>query len=364
MKLLALIIALLLTGCNGSKHHNSESFVATDWQAIKALAKPVAHLTDEYGTPRLQPLSTLAWEDGLSISRDGLHLYAFYLPADLLSFVAYFNRIKACPEVQPFLRGPLLELDIKTNPWNCAEIIHSNIAYATRQSTNEEFGDWQRAAISTPANWEGAPKVVTRKDGSIDLFVFTRTVKDRETEIFWMRDVDHDPPDRAVPMPEPVNSEKFEDTPHIERIDEKNLVLLFDNHAGSAEGETDIFYSYSRDDGASWDRPLPLNSLNSDEDDLHPHLWNDGKDWWLYFVSTNDVGTLSIFRAKQTRKNDFNSWGEREPVISPGGSVLAVGEPTLTAAGDISFVAVYLAENSNNPNDRFEIDPWYLPRIQ
>ena len=40
----------------------------------------------EYDTPYRQPLSTMGWEDGIYISRDGNNLYCIYAPGDLLSW--------------------------------------------------------------------------------------------------------------------------------------------------------------------------------------------------------------------------------------------------------------------------------------
>lgn len=58
-----------------------------------------------------------------------------------------------------------------------------------------------------------------------------------------------------------------------------------------------------------------------------------------------------------------------EWVIAPGdaeqeaaGWVVGVGEPALTAEGDISFAVVYMATKDASPYNKLEIDPWYLPR--
>ncbi len=56
-----------------------------DWANIKDnMTFNIAH-SDEFETPFIQTHYNLGWEDGLHISRDGLHMYAFYLPADLIS---------------------------------------------------------------------------------------------------------------------------------------------------------------------------------------------------------------------------------------------------------------------------------------
>ena len=67
--------------------------------------------------------------------------------------------------------------------------------------------------------------------------------------------------------------------------------------------------------------------------------------------------------------DDWDSWGEREIVIEPNiildgyGTIIGVGEPTLTSNGDISFVVVYGDYTSEDETDVFDCDPWFLPKI-
>lgn len=358
-------------GCDGN---DDGGYSVPDWENIKNNALPSVALTDEYGTPYIQPHSTLAWEDGVFLSRDGLHMYAFYAPVDVLKYVKFVadnpgsNDID---DVSPFLRGPLLTMDLTTNPWGYPIIIHSDIAYTSRASTSDDFASWQIAQISNPYRFDGGFHSLDNVDGSIDI-VYSRSTESNKNDLFWARGVNHNPSfgsDQA--MPAPINTKKQEDNPHLERIDASTLVLLFDNH-GIGDRVTKIKHSISMDNGVSWSKPRNLGAnINAGPHDLHGHLYYDGGDWWLYFASERD-GLTSIFRSKHNNsaniKTNFDNWGNAELVISPGvisdnsGFIGAVGEPTLTAEGDISFVVVYGTHEDDNPYDRFEIDPWYLPR--
>jgi hypothetical protein len=71
--ILTLIMIFLI--CNNA-------FTQPNWEAIKAISGFIVH-DDSYDEPYLQPLAVMGWEDGLFISRCGLHLFCGYWPIDL-----------------------------------------------------------------------------------------------------------------------------------------------------------------------------------------------------------------------------------------------------------------------------------------
>lgn len=342
-----------------------------NWEQIKRSTRPYVALPSEYGMPYRQPQSTLAWEDGIFISRDGLHMYAFYAPADLWQYSRYAAEHPDCPDITPFLRGPRLGMDLTTNPWGCPTVMHSDIAYAARNSTTEPFGPWQRTALAFPARYEGGVHALDNSDGTIDL-VFSMSTEERANDLFWIRGIRHPPPPRdPIPLPPPINTDGQEDNPHLERLDDGTLVLLFDNH-GLGDARTTIKYALSHDDGKTWTTPRELgDTINAGPHDMTGHLYHDGHDWWLYFASERS-GALSIYRSRHVdparMSSDFDQWDQPELVIGPGdvlddsGVVAGVGEPTLTSSGDISFAVVYVALTQATPYDRVDIDPWFLPK--
>ncbi|RME41668.1 MAG: hypothetical protein D6788_00745 [Planctomycetota bacterium] len=366
-------------GTGGSSDANgsggSDGTNEAEWERLKEAVTLVVALPEEYGTPYRQANSTLAWEDGVYISRDGLWLYAFYAPMDMLTYALTSSGEGGCPDpddIASFLRGPTLGMDFTTNPWGCAMVVHSDIAVAHRASLDEDFPAWQIADVSQPATFENGFVAAANEDGTLDV-VFARTTDDREDDLFWIRGTVQNPPAGAEqPMPDPINSAGQEDNPHLERIDANTLILLFDNH-GIGDPVTTIKYAISRDDGITWSVPAELGSpINVGPDDLHGHLWFDGRDWWLYFASDREDGVLSIYRSKHNSPGDlldrFDDWGPVEKVIAVGevtnglGTVGGVGDPTLTASGDISFTVVYCRTDPASDTDRCDIDPWFLPR--
>lgn len=376
------ILCFLWVGCDGNgTHHNTSNsppdgsgYPVPDWENIKNNALPSVALPDEYGTPHIQPHSSLAWEDGVFLSRDGLHMYAFYAPVDLLRYIEFATNNPGCNDTEDlslFLRGPLLTMDLTTNPWGCPMVIHSDIAYSSRSSILEEFRSWEIAQISTSYRYEGGFHLLDNLDNTIDI-VYSRSTESSKNDLFWARGVSHNPPfGTEQAMPTPINTQEQEDNPHLERIDTSTLVLLFDNH-GVGDPSTRIKHSLSIDNGVSWSDPLELGAnINHGSHDMQGHLYYDGSVYWIYFVSDRD-GRLAIFRSKHNDslhiKTNFDDWANAELVISPGdirdnsGFIAGLGEPTLTEEGDISFVVVYGTHEEDNPYDRFEIDPWYLPR--
>lgn len=341
-------------------------FSVPNWMRIKNHATPTIALTSEYATAYRQNHSTLAWEDGVFISRDGLHMYAFYAPGDMLSFAQYIKDHPICPNITSFLRGPQLSMDLISNPWGCDAVLHSDIAYTSRNNVNEDFDSWKISNISFPASFEGGVQVLENTNGTIDL-VFTNN-----SDLYWIRNNHHNPrTDKVQPMPYPINTEGQEDNPHLERLDEETLVLLFDNH-GVDDPTTTIKYSISSDNGKTWSEPQVLSEqINHGPHELHAHLYQENTEWWLYFASEQD-GSLSIYRSKHENSdqiiNDFDDWGDAELVIRPGvvsddsGIMGGVGEPTLTQNGDISFVCVYATHDTENKYNRYDVDPWFLPK--
>jgi len=363
------LLAVLLAGC-ADHQDQSPPPGRPDWAHIKAHAKPQLVLADEFSTPvLLKPPASPAWEDGIFISRDGLRLYAFYSPADVYQYAVNTAGQTGCIDITPYLRGPRLGMDLQTNPWGCDKVLHSDIAYATRDSTSRPFGPWRLSNMAAPLTWEGGFQAMDNGDGAIDA-VLSRSTDERKNDLYWARGVSHNPPLSAfAPMPDPINSPSQEDNPHLERLDDTTLVLLFDNH-GQGDSRTTIRYAMSHDDGVHWTPPAALGAnINAGPHDLTGHLYFDGDEWWLYFASERD-GALAIYRSLHQTGDliaDFDDWGPAQLVVAPGpvddgsGFMSGVGEPSLTSRGDLVFAAVYGASNPT-PFDASDIDAWIAMR--
>lgn len=332
-----------------------------NWEKIKANATFIVPDTS-YAEPFIQPLNVGGWEDGLYISRDGLKLYAYYMPVDVFSLYAAWEKDPVCFNYEPYYRPPMIGVDMVSNPWGCENFFQGDILIATRDNISASFIQWETSNLQRSISNEGAPSGVLKDENTYDLFVFTQNRNDTEDmEIMFMRDVCRNPSYKtAVPI---VSTTSVEDNPHIERLNANSLLLLFDRGRY-------MYYSISSDNGNTWNEPVLMTQILNDQApyDVQPHLWNDGTDWWVYFCKDNTEGKRCIYKSKQQKIDDWDSWGQPELVIEPGeitggyGTIIGVGEPSLTSNGDISFVVVYGDLTSKDETDVFDCDPWILPQ--
>lgn len=334
-----------------------------DWDTIRARGAPLVALPAEYGTPYPQLLAVAGWEDGIHITRDGLNLYCIYIPADLFSFRHVGTNNPS--HLTRFQRGPDFGMDLHSNPAGVDGWLHGDILYSHRERLDEPFPPWELSRLARPTWSEGAPCPLVRGDNDVDLFVYTSNQeKPYSGDIVVIRDTTLNPAGVGTPLPAPVTTTAVEDNPHIERLSADDLVVFFDSpDRPGGSGRLDLWYTTSTNDGASWTMPTPVTSINTPDDEQQPHLYRDAAGrWFLYYTGTNATkDKVEIYRARLRRHGDWDSWSERELVIGAG-NLVAVGEPTLTRYGDISFVAISEAPDGATATNRYDADPWFLPR--
>ncbi|MDR3692625.1 MAG: hypothetical protein P4L46_24810 [Fimbriimonas sp.] len=358
---LASLAAIATVGCQSGP----TPAPASGWDEVKRAQVPVCALKDRYDAPFRQPMASLAWEDGVYVSRDGLALYSDYVQCDLFSF---FLSKPDMREVWRYQRGPSLGQDL-ANPLNTGRPwIHGDIVVSTRSGPDKPFGPWRLSKLS--GKYGNLGGVVTigspGKPGRYDYVAYTGDLKSG-VKIKLLRNTGQElaGDDQGEMLPGNINDRYHADNPHIERPDPakpNHLVLLFDSDDRPGLGQHDIFYSVSDDAGKTWSGPFPVASVNSKADEEQPHLFEDHGTWWLYLTSTNfQDGKLGIFRYRQARKDDWNDWVDRELVVGAG-TAAAVGEPTLTADGDLSFVAISINTAHGTATDRYDCDPWFMKR--
>ncbi|MDY6934288.1 MAG: sialidase family protein [Spirochaetota bacterium] len=339
----------------------SYNMSADQWTTFKDSIRLEVANFEEYHTPQRQQLAIMGWEDGVHISRDGLHLYCTYIPLDFLSVILADPPLMP-EEFAPYRRGPSFGMDFQTNPLSDYEWIHSDILYTNRGSTSEPFEKWTLSNMARAFYSEEAPFALF--DGSgIEIMTFTSndTPDPYKQDIRIIEDTEYNPTGLGSSISDYVNSvASHEDNPHIERLNSSNLVLFFDSEdRPGGYGYHDIWYSTSSDNGDTWAVPENLSSLNTDVTDHQPHLYKDNAgDWYLYFSFYHTDGKLAIFRAKLMDNNNWDSFGPRDLVISSGNAA-GIGDPTLTSNGDISFVVVYDNPEGSSTN-RYDADPWIL----
>lgn len=332
------------------------------WDSVKAAAEP--QLTPEFELVYQQPerlaLSDYGWEDGLQVSPDGLHLYALYAPADLLSWFTYVNANPGLPVCETlgnmeFMRSYANDygMDMATNFFGCDSAINLDILYANRSNTGEAFNSWILSDIARPGLIEGGsfPLYNETNPELIDHFLFTGP-----GDIWMISNTTANPSgiESAVALPYPINSlagEYISDNPVLRRMSSSDtLLIVYEKYiAGSPR---DFMYAFSYDNGWNWEEPVKITTVNSDAGHIeHPQLVTDPAGTWLYYSYDYD-----IVRSKQTIPNNWDSWAEREVILEKNNTI-ALGEPSVTNEGDIFFLAAY---DSGNPEDQFDIDPWVI----
>ena len=355
------IIGIGLAGCQGGPTPSA----ATGWDEVKRTQIPVCALKSQYEAPTRQPMASLAWEDGVYVSRDGLSLYSDYFQCDLFSFVLSKPDMR---EVWRYQRGPDIGQDF-SNPLNTGHPwIHSDIVVSTRTGRDKPFGPWRLTKLKGKfGNFGGmAGFGKSGRSNSFDYVVYTGDLKSG-VKIKMMRNVDQDleGDEKGIMLPDNINAKYHADNPHLECPDPKHpkeLVLFWDSDERPGLGQHDIFYSTSADAGITWADPRPVASINSKADEQQPHLFREKGQWWLYLTASNPQdGKLGIFRYRQPHTGDWDSWVERELVVGAGTSA-AVGEPTLTKDGDLSFVVITVNHAHGTVTDRYDCDPWFMKR--
>ncbi|MBX2849417.1 MAG: glycoside hydrolase [Acidiferrobacterales bacterium] len=366
--LLLPFVSILVASCGGGGESNSgdmpnSEHTPSPWEQTKANAALELFLSSEFNEPEQLAISTLAWEDGLNISRDGLHLYATYIPADLLSFVLNADTVE---NLQLYDRGPHLGADLVTNPtggdypW-----YHSDIAYSTRASIEDDFSAWQLSDMKRSSFSEGGLSAVFSDSNTIDILAFTSNEEfTAQNNIKIITNTLPNPFGNGefitltdTSSTTNINTNFIEDNPHIERLSASHLILFFDSEdRPEGMGGHDIWYAESQDNGATWTTPLNVTTINTLDKEHQPHLYNDGNNWWLYYSTYHTDNKLAIFRSIQQVANDWDSWGAPQIVLGAG-TTSGIGEPSLTQDGDLCFVVIY--ENIDGTRyDRYDSDPW------
>lgn len=368
LSVMTIAVLVLLTAC----FKQEELPVLTDaqkkanWDNLKDILSPAIApgFLDTYQAPEPLDLRQYGWEDGLHISRDGLHLYALYFPGDLFGYNLFLNQNIASEELcdllsnKDYIRAYADDfgMDMVSNEVDCEAYPNVDILYASRSSTSEAFSNWQLSGIARPGKLEGSPFPLfsTSQAGVVDIFLFTEN-----NDIWMIRNTTANPSgiEQAVRLPSPINPVNTEfkvDNPHLERLGGNNLILVYERY--TTPNQRSFMYSFSSDNGNTWQEPVEMNSIGSFNGNIeHPHLYrNPQGDWYLYY-SMN----CNIYRALQVVPGDWDSWGFSELVVSRGDAA-CVGEPTLTARGDLIFVVAYQNLGNNDFTDQFDLDPWIL----
>jgi len=348
---------------------NAQISPVSVWDSIKSNTMPTVEPTfaSEFGIPYKQPLADYGWEDGLQISPDGLNLYALYSPMDLLSWYVYFSTnltLPICSLVgnMSYMRtyAQPYGMDFVTNPFGCDSFANIDILYSHRNSLTDSFASWQLSGVARAGAIEGSPAPLFSQTNpnNLDLFMFTGN-----NDIWKIKNTTKNPSgiNTALRLPSPINpvTDEFNaDNAFLEWINTDTIILIYEKYTDPAF--RDFMFTLSTDTGNTWNIPQTITTITNSLGHIeHPCLHKDNSNqWWLYFSIDNSY----IARAKQLIVGNWDSWDTPEMIISKG-NALAVGEPTVTKNGDISFVVAYQNNVINDSTDIYDLDPWFLPKM-
>ena len=224
--------------------------------------------------------------------------------------------------------------------------------------------EWILSNMSRTFYSEGAPTpTFLSNNTTVEFMAFTSNDNaTNNTDIWLINNTSANPSGIGSPMPPPITTSNNEDNPHIVRLNGNNLVLFFDSdNLQGGEGDIDLWYSQSNDNGTTWSIPKNVSAVNTSNKEHQPFLHQEDitNKWYLYYSAYHTDGKLAIYRSEQDSIDNWNSWKTPELVISAGNAA-GIGEPTVTNEGDISFVVVYEDTALNSTLDRFDSDPWMV----
>lgn len=338
------------------------------WDSIKNATSPIVTplFQSEFDAPYKQPLADYGWEDGLEISHDGLNLYALYSPMDQISWNNYFIENIQLPFCDLFSNTSYIRpyagtygIDLVTNGFGCSSFANNiDILYAHRNSLNDSFTTWQLSGIARAVLTEGGPSPLFSESNPnvVNLFMFAGNGD------MWMINNTMPNPsgiNNAIRLPPPINPDSNEfnaDNAFIKRVSNDTIILIYEKYT---DPNLRLFmYTLSNDGGTTWETPQAITAITNNLGHIeHPSLYKDNNNqWWLYF----SIDYASIVRSKQTISGNWNSWDTPEVIITKG-NALAIGEPTVTQNGDISFSVGYINNVINDSTDVYDLDPWFLP---
>ena len=383
----AVACALCVVSAQDSLWCNPTGFCTdlTSWAQAKAATQVVIEAPALLGpAQRHEHLGTGAWEDGIYVSRDGLSIYAIYLPIDALSavltsrtFLDWYQGVRI-PNDIPRCCSPTVGQDLDPPAWLSPPHpwIHADIVVSTRASLADSFPAWQLSEAAGALYNHGAPAGVLSADGSTwrtMAITYDGAYAQGHTAIMLLSP--RFGPRTLSGGMKNISSQGSldvptvtQDNPHIEYWDPDHpsrLVLFLESATmPGGSGGLDLWFTTSEDDGFSWATPVAVSSINTPAgNEQQPHLFHNTSDqhWWLWFTKENPADNkLAIWRARRPMfgASVWNAWETPELVVSAGNSA-GIGEPTLTARGDLSFVVICRNDINGSTYDRFDGDPYF-----
>jgi Tol biopolymer transport system component len=287
--------------------------------------QPTSEVADWDAPVRLNDsVNTDCPQDAIEISRDGTQLYVLYLEdvQDNLSAAQMLSR----PD---------------------------NTYMLTRYGDETEFGNRQFVDLGKGATQSLDGELSFSPDGNKVYFHSLRAANlgyqaNPPTDDFldiYVADLTNGVPGPGVNLGEPVNS-VYPDGE--EAIHPDGVTLYFASHRPGGSGGADIWESTF--DGSNWGQPTNLGTtINSATNDYQPAFDASG-DTMYYASGRNPLFGMAIYRTHKV----VGGWSAPELVMSG-----LVGEPSLTADGQLLYFVHVLSDGSGN----YDTDVWVSRRV-
>jgi hypothetical protein len=292
--------------------------VAAKWEKIKKDDDSI-WIADEWEKPVNlgSPVNTTGWEDSVSISPSGDALTFCYMRLDPIMWLFRGKKKRVAgpmrpgwPEEEPFnTHGAMIYVSRKADgKWQEPQLLGAPISLAKTAD-----GDQWLSPDGNRVYWNSAEGI-------------------RKTGIYFCERKPGGPWQEARFLNQNINSGHGDENPYLS-ADEK--LLYFQSKRPGGHGKTDLYVSQKTN--GDWGPAKNLGSkINSKEDDVQPFISTDGK---TFLFSRNEV----VYRAK--RQSD-GSWGTPEVIVRG-----QVAEPTMTDAGDLCFLKVYVSADNQYDAD-------------
>ncbi len=148
------------------------------------------------------------------------------------------------------------------------------------------------APVNTIDNYEGFPSISA--DGNSLYFIrlnlergYDRKSKENCFNIFVSQKISDDQWGEPVMLPSPINTGCERDP----KIMADNHTLIFSSVREDGKGKYDMYQTFKQADG-SWTPPVPLDFVNSDDNDQSPCISASGEH--MFYYSKNDIYTVPI----------------------------------------------------------------------
>lgn len=360
-----------------------------NWPKVKCEATiHVLGINEFYSTPFRLDHNLPGTEDSPHITKDGLRLYCMYMPTDQLALDIYVFATQdgaAYCNWDRWRRGQVGLLDFQVPPCPNPQVdsfLHSDIIYAERTSVKHSFGPWKRTGIANTSKAEVAPFPVqgNSMDGLERLYFNVDDSPNNNNNIYYLENCSFDLSSNLPRVPSTLNEPNASlDNPYFTKVfddatETEYEIAFFDseNKQPFNGNRRDLWYTVKDPAAGLWQPPARVNTVNTGFDEAHAFIWLDESgiepEYWLYYTGQYNRGTRiepipanAIFRARQTIKNNWDSWDKPEIILQPGRNVGAIGEPSITSEGDLCFL-VYYDAGPGFTDDRFDGDVFYMSR--